>query len=171
MLEQDCGVEVPPVLRAAGYGLRPQREEDYPFLEQLYFSVREKEVEPMDWPEEAKRAFLADQFRMQTAHYRTHYFDAEFLIVEHDGEAAGRLYIFRGPRDHRIVDISLLPEIRNAGVGSALLRAVQAEAEAAGKTVSIHVEKFNPAQTLYRRMGFCEISEIGPYWLMEWRST
>lgn len=156
-------------MRAAGYCLRAQREEDHPFLERLYISVRESEVEPLNWPEDAKRAFLADQFRMQTVHYRTHYYDAEFLIVERSGSPVGRLYVFRGPHDHRVIDISLLPETRNAGVGGALLRAVMAEAAAAGKTVSIHVEKFNPAQNLYRRLGFREIGESGPYWLMEWR--
>jgi len=169
MLDRVSGVEIPPALRAAGFALRPQREEDYAFLERLYFSVRLPEVEPLDWPEETKHAFLADQFRMQTAHYNTHYGDAEFLIVERNGEAVGRLYVFRGPKDHRIVDISLLPELRGAGVGGALLKAVQAEAGTAGKTVSIHVEKFNPAQNLYRRLGFKEIGETGPYWLMEWR--
>jgi ribosomal protein S18 acetylase RimI-like enzyme len=156
-------------LRAAGYCLRAQREEDHPFLERLYISVRESEVEPLDWPEEAKRTFLADQFRLQTTHYRTHYYDAEFLIVERSGSPVGRLYVFRGPHDHRVIDISLLPETRNAGVGGALLQAVKAEAAADGKTVSIHVEKFNPAQNLYRRLGFREIGESGPYRLMEWR--
>lgn len=163
--------EVPPALRAAGFGLRAQREEDRAFLERLYFSVRWPEVAPLDWPEEAKVAFLADQFRLQHTHYQTHYYDAEFLILERAGEPIGRLYIFRGPRDHRIVDISLLPEVRGGGVGCALLEAVQSEAAAAGKTVSIHVEKFNPAQSLYRRLGFREIGEDGPYWLMEWNAA
>ena len=101
-------------MRAAGYCLRAQREEDHPFLERLYISVR----------------FLADQFRLQTTHYRTHYYDAEFLIVERSGSPVGRLYVFRGPHDHRVIDISLLPETRNAGVGGALLQAVKAEAAA-----------------------------------------
>jgi hypothetical protein len=37
--------------------------------------------------------------------------------------------------------------------------------------VSIHVEKFNPAQNLYRRLGFREAGEDGPYWRMEWRAS
>jgi GNAT superfamily N-acetyltransferase len=171
MLEQVSGVEVPPELRAAGYRLRPQREEDRDFLERLYCSVRDVEIAPLDWPEEAKRAFLADQFRLQTAHYQKHYWDAEFLILEQNGEPVGRLYVFRGPHDLRVVDISLLPQIRGGGVGGALLKAVQAEAKAAGKTASIHVEMFNPAQNLYRRLGFKEVHEDGPYWLMEWQPS
>jgi ribosomal protein S18 acetylase RimI-like enzyme len=164
-----AGFEFPSALRAAGYSLRPQREEDYAFLERLYFSVRLPEVEAMGWPQETRNAFLAGQCRMQHAHYQTHYWDAEFLILERGGKPVGRIYLFRGPRDHRIVDISLLPEVRGGGVGGALLKAVQDEAAAAGKSVSIHVEKFNPAQNLYRRLGFREAGEKGPYWLMEWQ--
>jgi ribosomal protein S18 acetylase RimI-like enzyme len=171
MLDQVRSIAFPPALRAAGFGLRPQREEDYPFLQRLYDSVRWAEVEALEWPDETKRAFLDEQCRLQHTHYQTHYYDAEFLIVECGGEPVGRLYLFRGPQDHRIIDISLLAERRNGGVGSALLEAVQAEAAAAGKSVSIHVEKFNPAQALYRRLGFREIGESGPYWLMEWREA
>lgn len=167
----DCVVAfaIPSALRAAGFALRPQREDDYAFLERLYLSVRDEEVTVAGWPEETKQAFLADQFRLQHTHYQSHYYDAEFLILERGGAPVGRLYIFRGPHDHRIVDISLVPEVRGAGVGGALLQAVQAEAAVVGKTVSIHVEMFNPAQNLYRRLGFKEVGERGPYWLMEWQ--
>ena len=159
---------VTPALRAVGIGLRPQCDGDLAFLLDLYISVRREEIEAAGWPQETGLAFLTDQFRLQMSHYRTHYHDAQFLIVEKAGVAVGRLYIFRGPRDHRVVDISLLPDMRGAGVGGALLEAVQDEARGLGKTVSVHVEKFNPAQHLYRRLGFREIGENGPYWLMEW---
>ena len=56
---------------------------------------------------------------------------------------------------------------RHHGIGTALLEAVIAEARAAGKTATISVEKFNPAQRLYRRLGFREIAEEGVHWVME----
>ncbi len=165
------GFAIPHSLACGGFRLRPERAGDYPFLERLYASARAAEVAPLDWPENAKRQFLSHQFQLQYRHYTEHYRDSEFSILERGGAPVGRLYIFRGASDHRIVDISLLPEIRNAGVGRALLEAVLAEAAAAGKTVSIHVEKFNPALRLYRRLGFREIGEAGPYWLMERRGS
>jgi ribosomal protein S18 acetylase RimI-like enzyme len=45
---------------------------------------------------------------------------------------------------------------------------VLAEAELAGKPVRIHVEQFNPAQRLYRRLGFRPVEDQGVYSLMEW---
>lgn len=148
--------------------LRPQTPDDAPFLAGLYLSVRWEELAASGWPDEAKRAFLLDQFRLQTVHYAKAYYDAEFSIVEENGEPVGRLYLFRGERDLRIVDISLLPQARGRGLGTALIQAVFEEARGAGKTVSIHVETFNPARNLYRRLGFKDIEARGPYWLMEW---
>jgi GNAT superfamily N-acetyltransferase len=155
-------------LAPAGLRLRPQTGDDASFLEALYVSVRLPELVPSGWPDEAKRAFLIDQFRLQTRHYAHAYYDAKFSIVEHGGRAVGRLYLFRGRADHRIVDISLVPDSRGKGFGSALLKAVMEEAAAARKTVSIHVEQFNPARNLYRRLGFVELRAEGPYLLMEW---
>ena len=79
----------------------------------------------------------------------------------------GRLYVDRWPREVRIVDISLLPEHRGRGLGGALLAAVFAEADAAGKPVSIHVERFNPALRLYTRLGFAFREDKGVYLLLQ----
>jgi ribosomal protein S18 acetylase RimI-like enzyme len=160
-------LDLPPELAARGVALRRERPEDLPFLERLYFSVRWQELAQLDWPEDAKLGFLRQQFSFQVKHYSTYYAGADFGILEHEGVPIGRLYLFRGERDLRIVDISLLPEWRGGGLGTLVLQAVLAEAGACGRTVSIHVEKFNPAQRLYRRLGFRTIGEDGPYWLME----
>ena len=42
------------------------------------------------------------------------------------------------------------------------------EAAHAGKAVTIHVEKFNPALSLYRRLGFFPVTEESVYQLMRW---
>ena len=84
------------------------------------------------------------------------------------GEDIGRLYIERWPSQHRIIDIAFLPEHRGRGYGEPLLRDLMDEAAAAGKDVSIHVEKHNPAMRLYRRLGFATCEDKGVYDLMRW---
>lgn len=162
---------LPASLAAQGYELRPERGEDHAFLESLYIAVRWPELAQCEWSDASKFTFLRQQFALQNKHYATHYSDAEFLVLEQQGCAVGRLYLFRGEKDYRIVDISLMPGVRNGGVGTALLRGVLAEAADAQCTASIHVEKFNPAQALYHRLGFRQISESGPYWLMQWAAS
>ncbi len=124
----------------------------------------------VDWSEEQKDWFIRMQFNAQHAWYQEHYVGASFDVILVDGEPAGRLYVHRREREIRLVDISFLPELRNRGLGSALLHGLMAEAEAAGKPLTIHVEKYNPAMRLYERLGFKPIGETGPYDLMEWKA-
>jgi ribosomal protein S18 acetylase RimI-like enzyme len=159
---------VPDALAARGVSLRPQTEEDYAFLCRVYVSVRWGELQAVPWTDEQRVAFLEDQYSKQHSHYTTYYTRSDFLIVEKDGIPIGRLCIDRGhPADLRVVDIALLPEGRGSGIGGALLEAVLAEARAEGKKASIHVEQENPAKRLYARLGFRDVSQTGPYWLME----
>jgi ribosomal protein S18 acetylase RimI-like enzyme len=67
-----------------------------------------------------------------------------------------------------VLDIALLPEHRGRGIGAWLLTDVLAEAGAAAKPVQIHVERFNPAQRLYDRLGFRQIADEGVYLRLEW---
>lgn len=149
---------------------RPIRAEDRDFLRRLYASTREEELAVVtDWSAEQKEAFLSQQFEAQHHHYQKHYPEASFELILDGGEPIGRLYVSRWEREIRLVDIALVPEARGRGIGTALLGDLLAEGEESGKTVSIHVERFNPALRLYRRLGFREIEEKGPYFLMEWR--
>lgn len=148
---------------------RPETAEDEPFVYRLYVSTREPEMRMVDWPDEQKAAFLRMQFSAQTRHYKTHYADADYSIILLDGVPAGRLYLHQKPGDLRIMDILLAPEYRGAGIGEILLREILERAEAAGNSVSIHVEQENPALRLYERLGFRQIDTFGVYLLMEWK--
>src|SRR5689334_14023274 len=143
----------------AGLTFRPITQADLPFLSRLYASTRTEELAVTPWSEAQKAAFLAQQFEAQHAHYQTYYADSDFLVTERARQVIGRLYLARWEREHRIVDIAFLPEHRRKGLGEALLRDLLDEAAQAGKAVSIHVEKFNPAMGLYRRLGFVAAGE------------
>jgi GNAT superfamily N-acetyltransferase len=147
--------------------LRPVDDEDRSFLVELYGSVRDPELQHVPWDDAMKRAFVEQQFAAQDAHYRERYPGATLDVVEVDGEPAGRLYVHRGASDIRIMDIAMAPEFRGLGIGTSLLQALVAEAEASGRKLSIHVEANNPARTLYERIGFRAVGEHGVYVLME----
>ena len=81
----------------------------------------------------------------------------------------GRLYIERRTDEMLGIDIALLPEYRQSGIGTAILRDLLAEAARDGKPFRIHVQKFNRAQRLYERLGFTTLDDDGVYLFMEWR--
>jgi ribosomal protein S18 acetylase RimI-like enzyme len=155
-----------PRAAAAGLTFRPITDADLPFLAQLYASTRMEELAVTDWSDAQKAAFLQMQFDAQHAHYQKHYTGSDFLVIERDGGAVGRLYLARWSAEHRIVDIAFLPAHRGRGLGTALITDLLDEAAAAAKAVTIHVEKFNPAMSLYRRLGFVAAGEEGAYDLM-----
>jgi len=151
----------------SGITLRPVSPRDRDFLLQVYASTREEELAVVEWKAGAKEAFLRQQFEAQDAYYREHYHPATFDVIEADGEPVGRLYVARWEEEIRIMDVALLPDHRRRGIGTALIRALLDEAAAGGKRLSIHVEKYNPARSLYERLGFAEAADRGVYVLMQ----
>jgi ribosomal protein S18 acetylase RimI-like enzyme len=149
--------------------LRDVRSEDLLFLQAVYSSTRVEELQLTDWSEEQKAAFCLQQFNAQDVHYRKYYASAQFSVIEHNGIPAGRLYVDRCTREIRIIDITLLPEFRGVGIGTEILLDLQKEARAAGKSLSIHVERMNRALCLYERLGFRLVEDKGIYLLMEWK--
>ncbi len=147
--------------------LRPITPKDKGFLYRVYSSTREDELRQTAWSDEEKEAFLSMQFEAQHKYYMEQFPNAAFQLILSDDEPIGRLYLDRRADEFRLIDIALLPEHRNQGIGSVFMKKLLGEARAAGLPVRIHVERFNPALRLYQRLGFREISEDGVYLLME----
>jgi N-acetylglutamate synthase-like GNAT family acetyltransferase len=151
--------------------LRPFSDNDISFLQKVYFSTREKELEQTpDWTFEMKQAFLSHQFEAQHSHYQKNYPTAHFYIIEIENNTIGRLYIDEKfeQQNIRIIDITILPDWRNKGIGQQILTEIINRAKQENKKVSIHVETFNPAMQMYFRLGFKKVSETnGVYHLLE----
>jgi len=160
----------PPIMAAAAFGIamRPVTEADLLFLASLYASTRAEEVAATGWPPEMQRAFLDQQHRAQHQHYRSAYPDAEWLIVEKDSAPLGRICLAERDSELLLIDISLVPEQRGAGLGGALLADLMALAAAKDKRIGLHVERSNRAAELYRRLGFAIVEDLGVYLRMEW---
>lgn len=158
---------LPQKLLNLGLRLRPEEDGDAAFLLSLYLSVRWPELDGTNWPDAAKQGFLSSQFQIQTKQYRAHYPGMERWVVESAAGPVGRLYLLHTEAELCVVDISLLPEWRNRGVGTVLLEQLGRQADAVGKPLRLHVEQHNPALRLYRRLGFEERETDSLYWLLE----
>jgi GNAT superfamily N-acetyltransferase len=154
-------------------GLRPIRDEDLKVLCEIYGSTREEELKQVtQWSAEQKAAFIEQQFLAQHDYYQKNYVGAAFYLILKKGTPIGRLYIHPNFQEKgvRIIDIALLPQWQGQGIGTGILSDIQTKACEWGRAVSIHVESFNPAKLLYKRLGFKKISETnGVYHLMEWK--
>lgn len=168
----DCAT-TPALLSECGFSLRRLGDADVPWLRDLYATTRAEEMAPVPWPDAAKRAFLDQQFALQHRHYLAHYADADFLAVVHaERGPVGRYYLQRAAPDHLLIDISLMPAVRGAGLGGALIGHSQREAAALGRGMRLHVLEANPgARRLYERLGFIAEGGDGGYVAMRWPPT
>ncbi len=140
---------------------------DRDFLLRVYASTRAQEKELFGWKDKEWQNFLRLQFSIQHKYYQEQFSDAAYNIIVLNNEPVGRLYVDRRKDEVHIIDIALLPEFRNRGIGSKILKDLIAEAEEENIPVRIYVEHFNPALRLYERLGFTQIDDTGVYFLME----
>ncbi len=147
---------------------RPINDDDLPFLARLYATTRAEEMAVVPWSEEEKASFVRSQFEAQHKFYAESFPKCAFRIVLLEGVPIGRLYVDRRADEIRLVDIAILPEYRNQGIGGSLMNDVLVEGRRRAQPVRIHVEHNNPAMRLYKRLGFQQVDENGVYHLMEW---
>ncbi|MFH6992850.1 GNAT family N-acetyltransferase [Flavobacterium sp. FlaQc-48] len=159
-------------LEIKGIRLRDIQDSDLTVLCKIYGSTRTEELEKgTNWNDEQKNIFIEHQFLAQHEYYQKNYIGAKFYIIEKENVIIGRLYIdfFFEKKGVRIIDITLLPDWRDKNIGSSILKEILEKAAKENLKVTIHVESFNPAMNLYKKLGFTKISETnGIYHLMEW---
>ena len=151
--------------------LRDAGPDDESFLLQVFACTRAAELALVPWTQEQKDAFLQMQFRAQHSYYHETYPDADYKVILRDDEPVGRIYINREPGLIKILDVTVLPEFRNGGVGSELVRGVLHEAADSNRHVQIYVETFNPSLELFKKMGFSILEEEGINYLLEWNAA
>jgi len=148
--------------------LRAETGADRDFLRGLFDQVRAQELAGLD--PALLRPLLDMQFMAQQQSYRQAFPGARFEIVEADGVPAGRQVVARSDGALHLVDIALLAHWRGRGIGGALLRGLQQEAAGAGLPLRLQVALNNPAEALYRRLGFKETGMSGMHRAMEWEN-
>lgn len=142
---------------------------DDQFLLSVYASTREKELSQAEWAEGQKDMFLRWQFDLQRREYDTRFPDADYHVILVDGHPAGRIWVGSDDTQIRLLDIALLPEFQNRGVGAALLRRLMDQAAIVRKVLRHMVFVMNDdAHRFYERLGFTIIEDLGAYKHMEW---
>lgn len=154
------------------FDLRPAKADDTEFLYQLYSTTRIDELDAAGFLEEQREPFLRMQFEAQKFHYEKFYPNAEQRIVTAGSRAVGRDYVNRDQTAILLVDLALLPEFCNLGIGTKLLEKLCQESACAGLPLRLYAVKFNNrALSLYERLGFKTIDDTGIYLLLERRAA
>ena len=152
-----------------GVSLRPVTPADREFLVAVYGGTRARELDQVAWDEGQKDAFIRWQFERQDEEYRQRFPNARYNVILVDGVPAGRIWIGMDEKQIRLLDIGLLTEFQNRGVGTYLMRQLMAEATQSNKVLRHMVFMLNQdAHRFYERLGFVVIDDLGAYKHMEW---
>jgi ribosomal protein S18 acetylase RimI-like enzyme len=164
--------EATEILSPAGaIHLRPERDDDHDFRYRLFCYSRPPEFALLLAPP-AFEQIMRFQFKAQTTSYRSEFPRASFDIVELGGRPIGRIVVDRPGTMVHIVDQAIVPELRNRGIGTAIMRALMDEAQAARLPVRLKVASSNdPSLRLYQRLGFAPIETVPLYIEMEWNPS
>lgn len=149
-------------------GLRPATMPvDEPFLRELYFSTREDLYGLFSDPAQMQ-GLLSMQYTAQALSYDRQFPEARHEIVLLDDQPVGRMIVDLNDDAMWIVDIALLPNSRNQGIGTILLNRRLAECSDRRVPCFLQVLGTNPARSLYERSGFVIQSDDGVRLLMKW---
>lgn len=150
--------------------VRPVLPGDDDFLLSVYASTRADELAQADWSDEQKHVFIRWQFDLQRREYDVRFPSAAYSLVLVDQQPAGRIWVGEDDEQVRLLDIALLPEFQNRGVGTMLLRRLIDYSTGEGKVLRHMVFVLNNnAERFYERLGFKPIDDLGAYKHMEWR--
>jgi ribosomal protein S18 acetylase RimI-like enzyme len=149
--------------------MRSEQPDDEAFRFGLFCDSRPAEFALLRLDAAGLEQLMRLQFHAQNVTYRAHFPDARFDIIELDRRPIGRIVVNRPGDVIHIVDQAIVPELRNRGLGTAVMRALMEEATRSGLPVRLKVASSNdPSMRLYLRLGFVPILHDALYIEMEW---
>jgi ribosomal protein S18 acetylase RimI-like enzyme len=139
--------------------LKERTENDSEFFMELFGEIKSSELHLETWPEPVKKQMIMMQYNafMQTVITEFPY-NYDYLILFKSNKA-GRLQLDKNDNGFRIINISLLSEFRNNGIGTAIIQDIIYEANSKKIPVFLDVDRINPAFNLYQRFGFKIINQ------------
>ena len=133
---------------------RAATEQDDAFLFALFNAVRSPEFAYAPLAPAQLDLLMNIQYAGQKQTYGAQYPGGNHIVLL-DGLPIGRIWLFRGEAEHQLVDISLMPEFRNRGIGGALVTEAIAAARAAGVRLCCSVAVTNAGSLrFHQRLGF-----------------
>lgn len=140
------------------YSLRQATDFDYDFLYQLKVScLKEYIADTWGWDE-----------GFQQAHFARHFSPNNSQIVVVDGLDVGELSVEDRVDELFLSRILIQPACQGQGLGTAIIQDLQKQARAREVPLALQVLKVNPAQKLYKRLGFQIIETNETHYLMKY---
>lgn len=145
------------------YTLRKVTASDHTFVREAHHAGLRPWIEQTwDWNDEHQDQIHAERMERRATHMQV-------LCV--GGRDAGYMDVDRGGRPWKLNSIVLLPRFQANGIGTRVVRDLQAAAQAEGVPLTLQVLRVNPARRLYERLGFVPTGQSETHIQMQWAPT
>ncbi len=91
--------------------------------------------------------------------FRDRFVPQDYQVIEFQDKIIGFLKILVFETDIYLGEIQIANQYQNQGIGTNIIKAIMVEAESNNKQLWLKVIKGNPAEKLYRRLGFTIFEE------------
>lgn len=163
-----CALEFPPSKIANALWLVPTTEVHQAFLRRVFIESRKAlwQGSALDatWIDQ----LLEDQYSLHQLSYGADAKDCYSYIIAAKGQWVGRLLVRADNRELHLIDITLLPDHQNQGIGSHVLRYLQQQVSARGQLLTLNTDVTNRAYQWYLRCGFTITQQSGIDYAMVW---
>ncbi|MFY9224053.1 MAG: GNAT family N-acetyltransferase [Blastocatellia bacterium] len=137
-------------------GFRPAFNQDYDFLYTLHIATMKDYVDKTwGWKDDFQEKIFKEKFEPD-----------KLKIITFDKKDIGMIAVEDREEDIFLRIIEILPEYQNKGIGKYIVQSLIDKAKNENKLVFLYVLKVNPAQNLYKNLGFEIISEITTHYVM-----
>ena len=140
--------------------LRPTHPDDWPFVLHLLQTTMRGYVEAV-WGRWDEAVNSEAAMKMCST--------GQGSIIRRDGSDIGLIVVERAATHYQLEQLFLLPAHQRQGLGTQLVTALVAEAQARNLPVRLRVLTSNPARALYERLGFAVIESTPQRHTMEHR--
>ena len=142
------------------FTLRPARSDDWSFVWALRLATMRPLIErTYGWDEAMQRTFAEPSLGGRIAEVHDHVHDARVAV----------LTVLDWGRERHLAWIAVIPTLQRHGLGAALVRLAQREAQEEAKPLTLQVLAANRAVHFYERLGFVREPSDDPLWLkMRW---
>lgn len=135
---------------------RPACYQDYDFLYQLHITTMKDYVDKTwGWNDDFQQKMFKENFEPD-----------KLKVITFDKKDIGIIVVENSDKDVFLRVIEILPKYQNKGIGRCIIQDMLDKAKNANKVVFLYVLKVNPAQNLYKSLGFEIVSETTTHYIM-----
>lgn len=131
-------------------------ESDYQWLYELKVAAMHAYVDQIyGWNDAVQKEFFNSGFN-----------PSNITVITLDGLDAGMFELTKDEGGYFLKRIEIHPSFHNKGIGSYIIQEILSQAASEGENVELTVFKINPAQNLYKRLGFEVVNETATHYKM-----